>query len=116
RLAGGQRGAGGGDLLALGRLRGGGRGDLVDLAVLERSLLGGLRRRLVLQGPAALLVVLGEEVGFLGLLLALEGGQGDLQGLADLLRAGQGEADAEDQRQVQQGGDEQGEAQAVRGA
>ena len=98
------------------RRRGGRRDDLVDLGVLEGRDLGGLGRRLVFQRAAALLVVLGEEVGLLGRHVALEGGQGDFQRLADLAGLGQGETQAEDQRDVQRHRQEQGEAQAVGGA
>ncbi|MCY1427514.1 hypothetical protein D9M71_433630 [compost metagenome] len=101
-------------LRRLGRC-GRGRG-LADFLVLERRLLGGLGRGLVFQGAAAQLVGLGEEVGLLRFLLALEGGEGDFQGLADLLRVANGETDAEDQRHVQYGGEEQGKAQPIRRA
>ncbi|MNZ63852.1 hypothetical protein D3C78_820060 [compost metagenome] len=94
----------------------GGRGGLADFLVLEGGLLGGLGLGLVFEGAAAQLVGLGEEVGLLRLLLALEGGQGDFQGLADLLRVANGEADPEDQRDVQHGGEEQGKAQPIRRA
>jgi hypothetical protein len=70
----------------------------------------------VFQGAAALLIVLGEEVGLLGLFLALESRQGDFQGLADLVGFTEGEAQAEDQRCMQGGGEKQGEAQPVRRA
>jgi hypothetical protein len=48
------------------RLGGRRRGDFLDLVVLERRDLGGLGDRLLVQGAAALLVFLGEEVGLLG--------------------------------------------------
>ncbi|MOA29384.1 hypothetical protein D3C78_1503950 [compost metagenome] len=70
----------------------------------------------MLQAAAALLVVLGEEVGLFRLFRALEAGDGDVEGLADQIRPGQGEADAEQQRQVHDGRQEQGEAQAIRRA
>ncbi len=111
---GGHRGLG--RLFAPGLLRRSRRRDFLHLVVLERRDLGGLRRGLVLQGSAALLVHLREVVGLLRRLVALEGGQGDFQGLADLARRGHGEAHPEDEGDVQDGCDEQGEAQTVRRA
>src|SRR5690606_24287328 len=72
--------------------------------------------RLMLQAAAALLVVLGEEVSLLGLFIALEGGQGYLERLADLARVAQAEAEPEYQGDVHQCSNEQGEAQPIRGA
>ena len=82
-------GAGGdgslGGLLLRGRLLWGCRWrNALDFAVLKQRLFSGFRRRLVFQSAAALLVVLGEEVGLFGLFLTLEGGQGDFQGFTDL--------------------------------
>lgn len=111
---GGHRGLG--RLFAPGLLRRCRRRDFLHLVVLEWRDLGGLRRGLVLQGTAALLVHLREVVGLLRRLVALEGGQGDFQGLADLARRGHGEAHPEDEGDVQDGCDEQGEAQTVRRA
>lgn len=60
-----------------------------------------------------MLVFLGEEVGLLGLGLALEGGQGDFQGLADLLGLDRGKTDAQQQGQVDQRRQEQGKTEAI---
>src|SRR3989338_1328629 len=95
-------------------LRCGGWSDALDLTVLKQRLLGGLWRCLVFQGAAALLVVLGEEVSLFGLFFAFEGGQGNFQGFTDLAWLGQSKAQAEDQRGMQYGSEEQRKAQAVR--
>jgi len=92
-------------------LRGGAAGGILEL-----RLLGGFRRGLVLQRAAALLIVLGEEVRFLGLLFAFEGRQGDFQRLADLLRLGEGKAKPENQGQMQCGSQKKREAEPVRRA
>ncbi|MOA02538.1 hypothetical protein D3C78_1219920 [compost metagenome] len=97
-------------------LGGRGRRDLVDLAVLERCDFGGLGHRFLVQGTAALLVILGQEVGLLRGFLAFEGRQGDFHGAADFFRLGNGKAHAEDQRQVHQGCQEQGKAEPIRRA
>src|SRR5690606_3833390 len=88
----------------------GGRRDLAHLGVLEGRLLAGFRCSLVLQGAAALLIILGEEVGFLGFLFALEGGEGDFQRLADRIGFGQRKAEAQDKRGMQYSGEKQGKA------
>ncbi|MCY1422616.1 hypothetical protein D9M71_383060 [compost metagenome] len=97
-------------------LRSGWRFDAADLAVLEGRQLGGLRRRLVLQAAAALLVMLGEEVGLRRRFGTLEAGEGDVERLAHHVRFGQGEADPEQQGQMHGCGEEQGETQAIRRA
>ncbi|MCY1446378.1 hypothetical protein D9M71_629410 [compost metagenome] len=89
------------------------RCDLVDLAVLEGRHFGGFRHRFLVQGAAALLVVLGQVVSLLRRFFALEGGQGNFHGPADFFGLGKGETDAEDQHQVQQRRQEQGKAQAI---
>ncbi|MNE92394.1 hypothetical protein D3C80_1901120 [compost metagenome] len=68
------------------------------------------------EGAAALLVHLRRVVGLFRLLLALEGGEGDFQGLAQLARRRHVEAYAEQQRDMQDRRDEQGETQPVRRA
>ncbi len=91
----------------LGRRR---RGDLVDLAVLEWRHFGSGGYCFLLQGAAALLVVLRLEISLLRRFLAFEGGQGDVHGLADFRRFDHGKTDAKDQRQVHQGSQKQGKA------
>jgi len=59
------------------------------------------------------LIVLGEKVSLFGLLFALERGEGDFQGFADLLGFGKGEAQAEDQCEVNQGGEKQGKSEPI---
>ncbi len=53
--------------------------DFLHLVVLERRDLGGLGNRLLIQGAAALLIFLSEEIGLLWLLFAFEGGEGDFR-------------------------------------
>ncbi len=89
------------------------RRDLVDLGVLERRKLGGLGHGLLVQGAAALLVVLRLEISLFRRLFALERGQGDVHGAADLRRLDHGKAHSEDQRQVHQRCQKQREAQPV---
>ena len=75
---------------------------------------GGLGHFGLVQSAAALLVVLGKEISLLRRYLAFEHRQGDVHGPADFFGLGETEAHPEDQRQVQQRGDEQGKAKAVR--
>ncbi len=76
--------------------------DFLHLVVLERRDLGGLGNRLFIQGAAAFLIFLREEVGLRRFLFALEGGEGDFQGFADLFGFDHRKADAQQQGQVNQ--------------
>ena len=87
--------------------------DFLHLVVLERRDLGGLGDRLFIQSATALLIFLGEEIGFFRFLLAFEGGEGDFQGFADLLGLDHCKPDAQQQRQVDQRREKQGKTEAI---
>ncbi|CAI8845092.1 hypothetical protein EMIT0P291_220094 [Pseudomonas sp. IT-P291] len=97
------------------RFRLGGRRwrDLLHFVVLERRDLGGLGNRLFIQGAAALLILLGEEVGLFRLLFAFEGGEGDFQGFADLLGFDHCKPDTQQQGQVDQRRQKKGKTEAI---
>ncbi|MNV50822.1 hypothetical protein D3C71_1428490 [compost metagenome] len=87
--------------------------DFLYLVVLERRDLGGLGNRLFIQGAATLLILLGQEIGFLGLFFAFEGGEGDFQGFADLLGLDHCKPDTQQQGQVDQRCQKQGKTEAI---
>ena len=74
---------------------------------------GGLGHGFLVEGAAALLVVLGEKVSLFGLLFALERGEGDFQGLGNLLGFDQGEPHAQQQGEVNQRSEKQGKTETI---